>query len=183
MDKPIRILIVEDRAIDAELLVREVQRAGFQPEWQRVELEADFLAALDNPPDLVLSDYSLPHFDGITAVVLLRQRGLDTPFILVSGIVGEDVAVEAMKRGATDYLLKDRIGRLGSAIERALEQKRLQDERRLADLEIRNQLQELRRWHEVMLDREDRILQLKREVNEQLAAQSLPPRYASPEAT
>ncbi len=181
MDKPIRILIVEDRAIDAELLVREVQRAGFRPEWQRVELEADFLAALDHAPDLILSDYSLPHFDGITAVVLLRQRGLDTPFILVSGIVGEDVAVEAMKRGATDYLLKDRIGRLGSAIERALEQKRLQDERRLADREIRNQLAELQRWHEVMLDREDRILELKREVNEQLAARGLSLRYTSPE--
>ena len=181
--KPLRILLLEDSATDAELLIREVQRAGFRPEWCRVETEADFLTELEKGPDLILSDYSLPHFDGIRAVLLLRERRLDTPFILISGMVGEDVAVEAMKQGATDYILKDRIGRLGSAIERALEQKRLLDERRRADDEIRSQLQELRRWHEVMLDREDRILQLKREVNEQLAARGLSLRYTSPEAS
>jgi DNA-binding NtrC family response regulator len=179
MDKPLRILILEDRATDAELLVREVQRAGYQTEWCRVENEPAFLAELAKNPDLILSDYSLPHFDGLRAVKLLRERGLDTPFILISGTVGEDVAVDAMKHGATDYFLKDRIGRLGSAIGRALSQKRLQDERRQANEEIRRQFEELRRWHEVMLDREDRIIQLKREVNEQLAARGLPLRYAN----
>jgi len=82
-----------------------------------------------------------------------------------------------MKHGATDYLLKDRIARLGTAVEQALEQKRLRDERKRSDEEIRNQLQELQRWHEAMLGREDRVLDLKKEVNELLTRQNLPPRY------
>ena len=82
-----------------------------------------------------------------------------------------------MKRGVTDYFLKDRIARLGSAVEHALEQKHLRDERIRADEEIKNQLQELQRWHEAMLGREDRVLELKREVNELLARLKQPPRY------
>lgn len=135
MSKPLRVLVLEDSALDAEVGIRELRRAGFAPEWKRVETKAAFLAELDTLPDLILSDYSLPRYDGFRAVQLLRERGLDIPFILISGTLGEDAAVEAMKLGATDYLLKDRIARLGSAVERALEEKRLRDERRQAEEE------------------------------------------------
>ena len=130
MSTPLRLLLVEDSASDAELLVRELQRAGFDPQWRRVETEADYVAGLDEPPDLILSDYSLPQFDGLRALKRLRESGRDIPFILISGALGEEAAVEAMKQGATDYLLKDRIARLGSAVERALGEKQLRDERR-----------------------------------------------------
>ena len=100
METPLRILILEDQATDAELQIREVKRAGFNPEWRRVETEADFLAELAKAPDLILSDYSLPLFEGLRAVTSVREHRLDTPFILVSGTLDEAATVEAIKFGA-----------------------------------------------------------------------------------
>jgi signal transduction histidine kinase/FixJ family two-component response regulator len=137
MTTPLNVLIAEDSAADAELLMAELRRAGFAPQWQRVETEPDFLAGIKQMPDLVLSDFAMPQFSGLRAAELLRQSGLNIPFILVSGTVGEDTAVEAMKHGATDYLLKDRLTRLGSAVHHALEQKRLREERRQTLEELR----------------------------------------------
>ena len=133
LKKPIQVLYLEDRARDAELSICELRRAGFDPQWKRVQTEADFLAEIKNSPDVILSDYSLPQFNGLEAVRLLRESGLNIPFILISGTMGEDAAVEAMQHGATDYLRKDRIARLGIAVERALEQKLLRDEHNLAE--------------------------------------------------
>jgi signal transduction histidine kinase len=117
-----QILIVEDNPLDAELLIAELQRCGFEFEWNRVDTESDYLSALDAGPDLVLSDYELPSFNGLRALQLLKESPTsDTPFILISGTIGEELAVDAMRRGATDYLLKDRIGRLGTAVQRALQ--------------------------------------------------------------
>jgi DNA-binding NtrC family response regulator len=177
MLQPLRVLFVEDSPDDAAILERELRRAGFDPNCKRVETEQEFLAELDNRLDIILSDYSLPQFDGLRAAELLRETNLNIPFILISGTIGEEVAVDAMKKGAADYLLKDRIARLGAVVEQALEKKRLRDERTRADAEIREQLRELQRWQEAMLDHEDRILELKLEVNELLAAQNQPPRY------
>src|SRR3984957_10373112 len=129
MATSINILLVEDSQDDADLILRELHHAGFDPKWKRVEIEMDFLAELKNSPDIILSDYSMPHFSGLRAAELLQKSFLDIPFILISGTVGEDVAVDAMKHGATDYLLKDRLARLGIAVKHALEQKRLRDER------------------------------------------------------
>ena len=182
MATPIKLLLVEDSQDDADLLLAELRRAGFAPEWKRVETELDYLAELKNSPDIILADYSMPEFSGLRAVKLLREAGLDIPFILISGTVGEDLAVEAMKHGVSDYLLKDRIARLGRSTEEALEQKRLRDASKRSDEEIRNQLRELQRWHEATLGREDRILELKREVNELLAQHRLPPRYSNTHA-
>ena len=137
MATPMNILIVEDSPDDAELLVAELRRAGFVPEWIRVETEPDFLAGLERKPDLIISDYSMPQFNGLRAAELAKASGLDIPFILISGTVGEDTAVEAMKRGATDYLLKDRLSRLGQAIEQALEKKRLRDERQRSEISLK----------------------------------------------
>ena len=129
MKKKLNVLIVEDSPDDARLLLAELRRAGFEPQATQVETEADFLVGIQKLPDIILSDYSLPKFSGLRAAELLRGSGLNIPFILVSGTVGEEVAVEAMRQGISDYLLKDRIARLGSAVERALADKAIRDER------------------------------------------------------
>ena len=139
MATPLRVLILEDRASDAELNLRELRRAGFDPDWERVETEADYVAHLDPSLDLILADYALPQFDGLLALQLLQGRGLDIPFIIVSGTIGEELAVNAMKRGATDYLLKDRLARLGPAVTQALEQHRLRRERKQVEERLRVQ--------------------------------------------
>jgi PAS domain S-box-containing protein len=133
MPQPLRVLIIEDNARDAELVVRELHRAGFEPDWRRVDTEKDYVDNLNDDFDIILSDYAMPGFDGMRALELLKQRGLDTPFVIVSGTIGEDVAVQALTSGAADYLLKDRITRLGPAVERVLKQKRLRGERRVAE--------------------------------------------------
>ncbi|MEJ0000714.1 MAG: response regulator [Verrucomicrobiota bacterium] len=120
---PRRILIVEDDVHDADLMVTELQRVGFAFDWTRVDNEPDFLAQLASPPDLILSDYVMPQFSGPRALELLKERTtLDVPFIIVSGTIGEETAVATIKQGAADYLLKDRIGRLGPAVNRALQE-------------------------------------------------------------
>jgi hypothetical protein len=141
---PINILIVEDSQDYADLLVREMRREGFDPKWKRVETEPDFLAELKKLPDIILSDYSMPQFSGLRAAQLVKESGVGIPFILISGTVGEDVAVEAMKHGATDFLLKDRIGRLGPAVSRALQEaeehrahNRVEDARRVLEARYR----------------------------------------------
>ena len=135
---PLRVLILEDRPADAELMLHELRRAGFDPVWERVDTEADYLSRLDPALDLILADYSLPQFDGVRALHLLQERGLDIPFIIVSGTIGEEVAVAAMREGAADYLFKDRLTRLGPAVEQALEQNRLRGEKRQAAEALRD---------------------------------------------
>ncbi len=133
MSTPIRVMILEDDPADAELMVRELRRAGFEPDWQRVETEADYVSGLNPTLDLILADYNLPQYDAMRALACLQERGLDIPFIVVSGSISEEVAVECMKRGATDYLLKDRLARLGPAVAQALGQRRLREERQRAE--------------------------------------------------
>ncbi len=137
MTQPLHVLLVEDNPHDAELIVRELRRAGYAPEWQRVETEADFIRKLADRPEIILSDFALPEFDGLRALAQLKSHGLDIPFILISGTIGEETAVAAMKNGAADYLLKDRLARLGPAVAHALEQARLRGERRAADEAVR----------------------------------------------
>jgi PAS domain S-box-containing protein len=134
------VLILEDNSTDAEIMLRALRQAGFDPEWKRVESEPDFLAALDTAPELILSDYSLPRFDGLNALRLLRERQLDIPFILISGTLGEEAAVSAIKLGADDYILKDRLARFEPAVKQALENKRLRNERKRAEARIADAL-------------------------------------------
>jgi len=130
---PLRVLIAEDSEDDARLLLRELERAGFDPAYERVDRAAAMQAALDRHPwDLVIGDYSMPEFSGPAALALLRARDLDTPFIFVSGTIGEDVAVEAMKAGAQDFLTKGNLRRLIPAIERELRDAEVRRERRRA---------------------------------------------------
>jgi PAS domain S-box-containing protein len=139
MPRPLKVLIAEDNPADAELLVRELRRAGFEPDWQRVDTEQEYLKHLHDGLDLVLSDYQMPQFSGLRALALLNQSGLEVPLIIVSGTIGEDTAVAAMKQGAADYLLKDRLTRLGSAVSHALESSRLRTERRSDAAQLRLQ--------------------------------------------
>jgi len=119
--RTLRILLLEDSALDAELVTEALASAGLQAIVERVVLEEDFSQALcDSPWDLVLADYLLPGFDGLDALALVRERHPDLPFVFVSGALGEEVAVEALKRGATDYVIKDRLDRLPATVLRAL---------------------------------------------------------------
>ncbi len=118
---PLRVLIVEDSADDAELLRREMRQSGYEPTSARVETAAAMRATLHEQPwDLILSDYQIPGFGGMEALRIAKESGLDLPFIVVSGKVGEEALVEVMKAGATDFLLKGSLGRLGSMIKREL---------------------------------------------------------------
>jgi PAS domain S-box-containing protein len=134
---PIRVLILEDRAEDAELMLHELRRGWFEPVWERLETESEYIARLQSPPDVILADYRMPQLDAPRALELLQARELDVPFIVVSGAIGEDLAVAIMRQGATDYLLKDRLKRLGPAVRRALEDKKLRDDKRKAEIALR----------------------------------------------
>lgn len=137
MSRKVRILMAEDNPADAELVLRELKRAGFAPDWERVETEEDFAAHLHPDLDIILSDYEMPTFTGLRALQVLKESSLAIPFIIISGTIGEEVAVEVMRHGATDYLLKDRLVRLGVAVEHALAQRRMSQERGLAQEELR----------------------------------------------
>ncbi len=122
MATPLNVLIVEDRPADAALMVHELRRAGFDPVWRRVETEEDYLAHLQAGLDVILADYTLPQFDALRALQLLQERGGDIPFLIVSATIGEELAVSAMRQGVADYLLKDRLARLGPAVIRVLQE-------------------------------------------------------------
>ena len=136
MGKPIRVLIVEDSENDALLLVEELKRSGYEPVFERVENAAAMRAALEKKEwDVILSDFSLPRFSAPEALDLMQKQGLDLPFIVISGTVGEDTAVEVMKKGADDFFTKDNITRLVPAVEREMADAEHRRKRR--ELEVR----------------------------------------------
>jgi diguanylate cyclase (GGDEF)-like protein/PAS domain S-box-containing protein len=121
MMKPLRVLLVEDTEDDADLLLLELRRGGFEPDLVRVQTAEAMKAELGARSwDVVISDFSLPSFSGLEALGVLQRSGIDLPFILVSGTIGEEVAVEAMRAGADDYVMKARLQRLPAAVEREL---------------------------------------------------------------
>lgn len=136
MPTPIRVLILEDRPDDAELVVLELRRAGFEFDHQRVDTEQAYLASLVPELDIILSDFSMPDFDAMRALSLLQATGLDIPFIVVTGSF-EDRAIECMKRGAADYLIKDRLGRLAPAVSQAIHERDLRKEKREVEQALR----------------------------------------------
>lgn len=123
IERPLVILHVEDNATDAELIENMLVAGGLQVESMRVDTRDAFLAGLERRPlDLILCDYRLPQFHGLTALELARERRPDVPFIFVSGTLGDDLAAEALQHGAVDYLLKDRLARLVPAVRRAVDE-------------------------------------------------------------
>jgi two-component system, cell cycle sensor histidine kinase and response regulator CckA len=131
--RALRVLLVEDRASDAELILLHLERAGYAPVWDRVENEVEFVSALDREFDVILADFNLPSFSVWKALELLEARRVAVPLIVVSGSIGEDTAVQVLHSGAADYLLKDRLGRLGQAVQRVIDERRLQDDKRTAE--------------------------------------------------
>jgi signal transduction histidine kinase len=141
MEQALRVLLVDDSEPDALLLVRELRRAEYRVEHERVDTPEAMSAALDHGPwDIVLSDYSMPRFSALMALAMVKERKLDYPFVIVSGTVGEDIAVEAIHAGAHDFMAKGKLSRLVPAIRRELraaqlrvEQKRMQDQLMISD--------------------------------------------------
>ena len=138
MNTPLQILIVEDSENDAKLVARHIEQAGYQVRWERVEDATALQAAVEQKSwDVILCDYSLPGFSGMNALAMVRASGQDLPVILVSGKMGEDVAVEAMRSGANDYVMKDNLKRLVPAIERELREAGSRRELRAAETALR----------------------------------------------
>jgi len=136
MSSVLRVLIVEDSADDAELVMRELHRSGYELVSERVETPGEMTAALERAEwDVILSDYTMPHFNALRALELLKAKGLDIPFIIISGTIGEETAVNAMKAGAQDYIIKGRLARLVPALEREIREAQVRRERRLAEAE------------------------------------------------
>jgi len=118
---PIRILFVEDLQVDADLALHHLKRAGMNCVAQRVDTEAALIAALQAfDPHIILSDFSLPQFDGMSALRIVTQRAPHVPFLFVSGTIGEERAINALRSGAVDYVLKENLARLAPAVQRAL---------------------------------------------------------------
>lgn len=146
MKTQLKLVVVEDSVADAELLARHLAKSGLNCEISRVQTEPEFIAALHRiKPDLILSDFSLPNFGGLRALDLAVVHAPDTPFIYVSGTIGEERAIDALRRGATDYVLKSNLSRLSSAIERALREAALKAERRHSEQLRSEQEERLRR--------------------------------------
>jgi DNA-binding NtrC family response regulator len=134
----LRILHLEDDAADAELVEATLAADGLTLEIARVDTREAFLAALEGPPfDLILADYNLPAFDGVSAQTMAAEVRPGTPFIFLSGTLGEELAIERLKAGATDYVLKQRLGRLSSSVRRALGEAAERTERQRAEMEVR----------------------------------------------
>ncbi len=134
---PARLLIVEDLKEDAVLLNRAVQRHGFDTEWEQVQTLEQLAAALDRHPNVVLADYCLPSLTLEDILTQVRRHPQPPPVIVVSGVIGEEIAAETIRRGAVDYVMKDRLQRLGPAVERALNEAR----HRQRELELEGELQ------------------------------------------
>lgn len=162
MHPNIRVLILEDSEADALLAIQEMKEAGIAFEWRRVETRETFLDALDSfDPTVILADFTLPQFDGRTALQLTRSsRGDDIPFFFVTGTLGEHLAIDLLREGATDYVLKTALGRLGPAVQRALREQTATRERKAAE---KAHLEALERYRQVVENATDIVYSLNRE--------------------
>ena len=145
--RPVRVLLLEDSDVDADLVGHRLRAGGLDAAIDRCDDEAGFRAALARGPDVVLADYSLPGFGGEAALRIVREADADLPFVFVTGVLGEETAVEMVRAGATDYVLKQRLARLPAAILRALEAAAERRSRREAERALR----ELEGWHDALV--------------------------------
>lgn len=155
--RPLRVLHLEDSELDHELALAHLRRAGLALDCSRIESRAEFEAALGQPWDLVLSDYNLPGFSGLEALRAMQARGLELPFVIVSGEIGEETAVAAMRSGASDYLLKNNLARLAPAVEHAIEAFDMRRAKAQADRELqasRRRLSELAQHLQASIEHE-----------------------------
>lgn len=168
MSAKLQFVVVEDNAGDAELVARRLAKSGMDIVMRRVETEADFEAAImENRPDLILSDFSLPQFDGLRALEIAAARVPETPFIYVSGTIGEERAIDALRRGATDYVLKTNLSRLPSAVERALREASLRAAKAKSEQQRHEQglrLERLTRSYRMLSSTSSAILRLRNRI-------------------
>jgi diguanylate cyclase (GGDEF)-like protein len=165
MTEKLQLVVVEDSIIDAELVARHLAKAGLDVVMHRVQTEPEFVSALhEKRPDLILSDFSLPQFSGLRALDVAIAHAPETPFIYVSGTIGEERAIDALRRGATDYVLKTNLSRLSSAVERALREAALRADQRKSEQQRREQevrLQRLTRTYRMLSSTSSAILRLR----------------------
>ena len=168
MKPKLKLVIVEDSETDAELIGRHLAKSGLLADIQRVQTERDFVSALQKRrPDLILSDFSLPQFDGLRALDLAVTYAPETPFIYVSGTIGEERAIEALRRGATDYVLKTNLARLSPVIERALREASLRTSKAKSERQQHEQgvrLQRLTRTYRMLSSMSSAILRLRNRI-------------------
>ncbi|MBW4891240.1 response regulator [Mucilaginibacter sp. HMF5004] len=135
---PYKVLLLEDNKSDADLTIRELKKGGLSFEHQIVETREDFENALQNfSPDIIISDYSLPSFDGLSAFIIMQEKYPEIPFIIISGMLGEQKAVELIKSGITDYTIKDKLFTLPPKVMRALRDVEEHNEKKIADAELK----------------------------------------------
>jgi diguanylate cyclase (GGDEF)-like protein len=165
MTEKLQLVVVEDSVVDAELVARHLAKAGLDVVMHRVQTESEFVSALqEKRPDLILSDFSLPQFSGLRALDVAIAHAPETPFIYVSGTIGEERAIDALRRGATDYVLKTNLSRLSSAVERALREAALRADQRKSEQQRREQevrLQRLSRTYRMLSSTSSAILRLR----------------------
>ena len=158
MGTPLRVLIIEDSDEDTQLLLRELRRGGYDVESERVETEKAMRAMLSEKEwDLILSDYALPKFSAPGALEVLKASGQDLPFIIISGTIGEENAVTALKAGANDFLVKGRFARLGPAIERELREAEIHRDRKRAEEQIKYHARLLRHINDAVIATDDQF--------------------------
>jgi len=159
-------LSLEDSARDFEIIREILLDAGYALQLTRVDTEAAYASSLrTNTYDVILADFKLPGFDAFAALRLAGGICPDVPFICISGSIGEETAIELLKQGAVDYVLKDRIERLPFAVQRALEEAKEKKKRRRAEKSLQEKMEELERFHRLTVGRELRMIALKKEVN------------------
>jgi response regulator RpfG family c-di-GMP phosphodiesterase len=143
--KNLNLLILEDNPADAELAVRELGKKGFVVKWSLVETEEALREALNQRPEVILADYNLPSFDGLSALKIKQEIVPEIPLVIISGSIGEEFAVECIKAGATDYVLKDKLFRLGPVVRRALKEAQVYRERKQTEGKLRQSYKKLRK--------------------------------------
>lgn len=146
--KILNLLILEDNPDDVELAVRELEKEGFLVEWNLVETEEAFREALNKRPDIILADYFLPTFDGLSALKIKQETIPEIPLVIITGKIGEELAVECIRLKVTDYVLKDKLFRLGPVVKRALEEAQIYRERKQAEEQLKQSYEKLQKTME-----------------------------------
>lgn len=165
----LNVLSLEDSMPDYEIIRIQLVNAGYKLNITHVEKEKEYASMLrSNTYDIILADYNLPGFDGFAALRLRNEICPDTPFICISGSIGEETAIELIKEGAVDYILKDRLVKLPSAVKRALNEAKEKQIRRKAESDLLNKIEELQRFHDLTVGRELKMIELKKEINKLL---------------
>jgi signal transduction histidine kinase len=181
-NKSLRLLLVEDSEWDAILLLKQIERAGYTVKFQRVQTALEMQQALAQDFwDLVISDYVMPRFSGLDALSLLKETGQDLPFIIVSGHIGEEIAVASMVAGAHDYVMKDKLARLVPAIERELREAEIRRKRREADKALRESEEKYRQLSQQLRASNEELAQAREHLERRVAERTAELRQANAE--